>query len=78
MTSIGVGRWGEFAPDAMKTVRLPSSLFRAFRRSFADGRPVMGDRVQLQQVLLNLIMNGVEAMKEVTERAGANDNLSSR
>ena len=26
----------------------------------AGGRPVMGDRVQLQQVLLNLIMNGVE------------------
>lgn len=24
--------------------------------------PVLGDRVQLQQVLLNLIMNGVEAM----------------
>jgi PAS domain S-box-containing protein len=35
----------------------------------ADERPVMGDRVQLQQVLLNLIMNGVEAMKGVTERA---------
>ena len=34
----------------------------------ADGRPVMGDRVQLQQVLLNLIMNGVEAMRDVTER----------
>ena len=35
----------------------------------ADDRPVMGDRVQLQQVLLNLIMNGVEAMRGVTERA---------
>jgi len=35
----------------------------------AAGRPAMGDHVQLQQVLLNLIMNGVEAMKEVTERA---------
>ena len=34
----------------------------------ADGRLVMGDRVQLQQVLLNLIMNGVEAMSGVTER----------
>ena len=34
----------------------------------ADDQPVMGDRVQLQQVLLNLIMNGVEAMREVTER----------
>ena len=35
----------------------------------ADGRPVIGDQVQLQQVLLNLIMNGVEAMKEVMDRA---------
>ena len=35
----------------------------------AAERPVRGDQVQLQQVLLNLIMNGVEAMKEVTERA---------
>jgi PAS domain S-box-containing protein len=34
----------------------------------AGGRPVMGDRVQLQQVLLNLIMNGVEAMRGMTER----------
>jgi len=36
----------------------------------AVGEPVMGDRVQLQQVLLNLIMNGVEAMRGVTKRAG--------
>ena len=34
----------------------------------AADQPVMGDRVQLQQVLLNLIMNGVEAMRAVTER----------
>ena len=34
----------------------------------ADDRPVFGDRGQLQQVLLNLIMNGVEAMSAVTER----------
>ena len=34
----------------------------------AEDSPVMGDRVQLQQVLLNLIMNGVEAMRGVTER----------
>jgi PAS domain S-box-containing protein len=32
-------------------------------------RPVVGDRVQLQQVLLNLIMNGVEAMRTVEQRA---------
>jgi len=33
-----------------------------------DLSPVSGDRVQLQQVLLNLIMNGVEAMSTVGER----------
>jgi C4-dicarboxylate-specific signal transduction histidine kinase len=34
----------------------------------AADRPVFGDRVQLQQVLLNLAMNGVEAMSAVTDR----------
>ena len=31
----------------------------------AELLPVLADRVQLQQVMMNLIMNGVEAMKEV-------------
>ncbi len=40
------------------------------RTSFADDVfPVLGDRVQLQQVMLNLIMNGIEAMNTVTDRA---------
>jgi PAS domain S-box-containing protein len=30
--------------------------------------PVLGDRVQLQQVILNLVMNGMEAMADVTAR----------
>jgi PAS domain S-box-containing protein len=30
--------------------------------------PVLGDRIQLQQVILNLIMNGIEAMTSVTGR----------
>lgn len=33
-----------------------------------DLGPVMGDRVQLQQVMLNLIKNGIEAMGTVTDR----------
>jgi PAS domain S-box-containing protein len=31
--------------------------------------PVRGDRVQLQQVILNLVMNGIDAMKEVADRS---------
>jgi signal transduction histidine kinase len=33
-----------------------------------DLPPVLGDRVQLQQVILNLVMNGVEAMSSVADR----------
>jgi PAS domain S-box-containing protein len=35
----------------------------------AGDRPVLGDKVQLQQVMLNLIMNGIQAMEAVTERS---------
>ena len=34
----------------------------------ADLPYVLGDRVQLQQVILNLVMNGIEAMSGVTDR----------
>src|SRR5258705_4851415 len=38
------------------------------RTQLAEGLPrVQGDRVQLQQVLLNLIINGIEAMRDVGE-----------
>jgi PAS domain S-box-containing protein len=40
------------------------------RTCFAeDISPVLGDRVQLQQVVLNLVMNGIEAMHTITDRA---------
>jgi len=29
---------------------------------------ILGDRIQLQQVIINLVMNGVEAMQPVTDR----------
>ena len=34
----------------------------------SDDRLVLGDRVQLQQVILNLIMNGIEAMSAIMDR----------
>src|SRR5437870_4996274 len=35
-----------------------------------DVPPVLGDRIQLQQVILNLVMNGIEAMDTVTDQPG--------
>jgi PAS domain S-box-containing protein len=42
----------------------------SLRTELAAALPsVMGDRVQLQQVVLNLVMNGIEAMSAVEDRA---------
>jgi PAS domain S-box-containing protein len=39
------------------------------KMQLSEGLPhILGDRVQLQQVILNLIMNAIEAMSEVGER----------
>jgi PAS domain S-box-containing protein len=38
------------------------------RRLANDLPPIMGDRLQLQQVILNLIINAIEAMSGVTDR----------
>ena len=29
-----------------------------------DALPILGDRIQLQQVILNLVVNGIDAMKD--------------
>jgi PAS domain S-box-containing protein len=63
--------------DINQTIREVVTLTRneaagkgvAIRMELAAGLPpVLGDRVQLQQVILNLIMNGIEAMASVTDR----------
>jgi PAS domain S-box-containing protein len=49
-----------------RAVTLEHSVSVKMRLS--DGLPhILGDRVQLQQVVLNLVMNAVEAMSEVSE-----------
>ncbi len=41
----------------------------SLRIEFAPALPMIpGDRVQLQQVIINLVMNGIEAMQSVTDR----------
>jgi signal transduction histidine kinase len=41
----------------------------ALQRELSYALPqVLGDRVQLQQVMLNLLINGIEAMHTVTDR----------
>jgi signal transduction histidine kinase len=46
-----------------------SSHLVLLRTELAPSLPVIfGDRVQLQQVMINLVMNGIEAMQEITDR----------
>src|ERR1700733_4730094 len=42
----------------------------SLRSELAPALPkILGDRIQLQQVIINLLMNGMEAMQPVTDRA---------
>ena len=57
----------EIIRDMMRLLHSEATQFAVFVRTelAADLPQVMGDRVQLQQVLMNLMMNGIDAMKDV-------------
>jgi signal transduction histidine kinase/ligand-binding sensor domain-containing protein len=57
----------EIIREMMLLLHSEAIQYRVLVRSelAADLPRVMGDRVQLQQVLMNLMMNGIDAMKEV-------------
>jgi PAS domain S-box-containing protein len=60
----------EIVREAMNIVEHELLRHRVSQRmELSSGLPaVVGDRIQLQQVLLNLIINGIEAMQPITER----------
>ena len=54
---------------AQETIRLFSELTADQKFEMAnvitpDALPILGDRIQLQQVILNLVVNGIDAMKD--------------
>jgi signal transduction histidine kinase len=60
----------EVIEDAIVLVQRQAASHRAsLRLDLAAGRAeALGDRVQLQQVIINLVMNGIEAMASVSDR----------
>ena len=62
---------GDVIRDALTFVEPEALRHRvAIRKMIAEDLPVVwGDRVQLQQVILNLVVNGIEAMADVSGRA---------
>ncbi len=56
--------------DVIALVQREVSSHRvSLRIELAPALPMIpGDRVQLQQVIINLVMNGIEAMQSVTDR----------
>jgi PAS domain S-box-containing protein len=60
----------EIVSEAMNIVEHELLRHRVSQRMELSGDlpVVLGDRIQLQQVLLNLIINGIEAMQPITDR----------
>jgi PAS domain S-box-containing protein len=60
----------EIVSEAMNIVEHELLRHRVLQRMelSSDLPVVLGDRIQLQQVLLNLIINGIEAMQPITDR----------
>jgi PAS domain S-box-containing protein len=60
----------ELVRDMIVLLRSEANRYSIFiRTELAEGLPkVMADRVQLQQVLMNLMLNGIDAMKGTTGR----------
>ena len=59
----------ELLADILPLVRHELTRRRTTLKTVLPGdlSPILGDRIQLQQVLLNLVMNSIEAMKKVPE-----------
>jgi signal transduction histidine kinase/ligand-binding sensor domain-containing protein len=60
----------EIVREMMRLLHNEATEFAVLVRTelAADLPQVMGDRVQLQQVLMNLMMNGIDAMKDIEGR----------
>jgi len=60
---------GDLVADILPLVRNELTGRRIALKTALPGElsPVLGDRIQLQQVLLNLVVNGIEAMSKVPE-----------
>jgi signal transduction histidine kinase len=61
----------EVVSEALALVQHELLSFRvSTRMDLATALPlILADRVQLQQVILNLVLNGIEAMQSITDRA---------